>query len=435
MTDHDIKPMLGDLLLSWFDACARDLPWRKDVSDPAPSDVLNRLHAFMGEKPYADRLRQRRDPYAVIVSELMLQQTQVSAVIPYYERFMERFPTVETLAEADETEVLKLWEGLGYYRRARFLSALAKHVVENYGGIFPPNIKLLRSLPGIGQYTAGAVLSFAYDLPEPAVDGNVVRVFSRLDAQPHVRGDTKAIRDVRDRVMALMPDDRAGDFNEALMDLGATLCTPSSPDCAVCPLQFLCQARALHAVDFFPVRKDVEEKPIDRFSYVLFYHGHLVYVQRRAKGLLEGMYEFYRLPQPFGSEAEASFWASLGRQLEVAYRSDAPLEDGRVCEKVRGYGDVGSKEPEHACFPGIDTLKGKSKVRFVGDRKAVYSHRIWEVSCWEVEFISHMEDIGTDLGGEWVTLEELSELPFPAVLVPWRDAFILRYRSDEKASL
>ena len=140
---------IADLLLSWFDEHARDLPWRKDISATLRSFYSDRVSAFVDCLPFAERLNPRRDPYAVIVSELMLQQTQVSAVIAYYERFMERFPTVEKLADADETEVLKLWEGLGYYRRARFLSSLAKRVVENCDGIIPPNKKLLLSLPGI----------------------------------------------------------------------------------------------------------------------------------------------------------------------------------------------------------------------------------------------------------------------------------------------
>lgn len=429
---------IADLLLSWFDVYARDLPWRKDVSSTLRSFYSDRLSAFAGSLPYAERLKLRRDPYTVIVSELMLQQTQVSAVIPYYERFMERFPTVEKLADADETEVLKLWEGLGYYRRARFLSALAKRVVENYDGIIPPNKRLLLSLPGIGQYTAGAILSFAYDLPEPAVDGNVIRVFSRLDAHPHVRGDAKAFRAVRYRVRALMPGDRAGDFNEAIMDLGATICTPSSPDCAICPLNSQCQAHALNVVDIFPLRKNIEEKPIDRFSYVLLHRDNFVYVQRRAKGLLEGMYEFYSLPHPFGSEEEMSFRTSFIGDLKIARCANTPFEHGRVRDDVREYeyGDGDSIKSSRDEGPAdVGDLAEKMRVSFIGNRKAVYSHRIWEVSCWEVEVMTHIEDIGTDPSGEWVTIEELSELPFPAVLVPWRDAFILRFHSDCKESL
>ncbi|HHW93534.1 MAG TPA: A/G-specific adenine glycosylase [Clostridiaceae bacterium] len=393
---------VADLLLSWFDLHARDLPWRKSVPHPISSVFLNRLKEFIGDKVCRDRLTLRRDPYTVVVSELMLQQTQVSAVIPYYERFMECLPTVEVLALADEMEVLKLWEGLGYYRRARSLSALAKHVVENYKGMIPPNKKVLLSLPGIGPYTAGAILSFAYDLPEPAVDGNVVRIFSRLDAQPHVRGDVKASRFVRDRVQELMPDERAGDFNESLMDVGATICTPSSPACAHCPLKSRCQAYALDAVDQFPLRKDSEEKPIDQFSYVLLHRDDLVYVQRRQKGLLEGLFEFYSLAHHFGLEEEASICKSLHREFTVE-RCDSLLSEN---ERVMS-------------------------VHFVGERKAVYSHRMWEVSCWEVELISRSDmflQIDAEAVGDWVTLEELSELPFPTVLVPWRDAFVARHR-------
>ncbi len=432
---------IADLLLSWFDVHARDLPWRREVHHSVRTDLIMRLREYANDLPCAGRLTLRRDPYTVVVSELMLQQTQVSAVISYYERFMERFPTVEMLADGDETDVLKLWEGLGYYRRARSLYALAKQVVEHHDGIIPPNKKSLLSLPGIGPYTAGAILSFAYDLPEPAVDGNVVRIFSRLDAQPHMRGDSKAMQSVFSRVRVLIPDDRAGDFNEALMDLGAIICKPSSPECAICPLQSQCQAYALNAVDQFPLRKDSEEKPVDKFSYVLLHRGDLVYVQRRPKGLLEGLYEFYPLAQTFGTGDELSLCASLDRKLRVGQLAKSLSEDLRVGEGTREYGDTSS--PELGCFVlsrlddtdslGSDnsalsvlagTADGVLSVSFIGDKKAVYSHRIWEVSCWEVEITAHAPCIGTNFVGEWVTLEELSELPFPAVLVPWRDAFI-----------
>jgi len=225
----------------------------------------------------------------------------------------------------------------------------------------------------------------------------------------------------------LMPDDRAGDFNEAIMDLGATICTPSSPECSICPLHTLCQAYALNAVDMFPVRKDVEEKPIDRFSYVLIHRDNLVYVKRRAQGLLEGMYEFYSFPHPFGSEEEMSFRASLTGDWKTARYANCPFEHGRVREDVREYGDKKTLELEDEDPSDIGDLAEQMRVSFIGDKKAVYSHRIWEVSCWEVELLSDIEEssyISIDLSGEWVTIEELTELPFPAVLVPWRDAFI-----------
>lgn len=195
-------------LLSWYDAHGRELPWRRD-----------------------------RDPYRVWVSEVMLQQTRVETVLPYYERFLDRFPDVEALAAADAEELLALWSGLGYYRRARQMHAAARRVVEEHGGRFPDHLEGLRSLPGIGEYTAAAVGSIAFGLAEPVMDGNVERVVARLLA---LEGDPKR-RPVRRRLLAaagdLLDPARPGDGNQALMELGATVCTPRAPRCLLCPLR------------------------------------------------------------------------------------------------------------------------------------------------------------------------------------------------------
>jgi A/G-specific adenine glycosylase len=214
-------------LLDWFRAHRRDLPWR-----------LN------------------RDPYRVWVAEIMLQQTRIAAVVPYFERFLSRFPDLESLAGARRTEVLKLWSGLGYYSRARNLHVAAKEIVAHHAGKFPREIEAALALPGIGRYTAAAVLSIAYRVPLAVLDGNVARVLARLSA---IRGNLRAPRRWRDlssTAQRLLPPQTPGDWNQALMELGETICTPRSPNCKACPLAYFCRARALGLTEKIPaVRK------------------------------------------------------------------------------------------------------------------------------------------------------------------------------------
>ncbi len=198
-------------LLKWFDANQRDLPWRKN-----------------------------RTPYRIWVSEIMLQQTQVATVIDYYNRFMKQFPTVKKLAAADQSEVLKLWEGLGYYRRARQLHAAAQFVVEQHGGRFPTDFESVLALPGIGRYTAGAILSISLDQKLPILEGNTIRVFARLLAMkddPRSSANQKVLWQFSESVL---PRQRCGDFNQALMELGSEICTPTKPACDQCPISNYC---------------------------------------------------------------------------------------------------------------------------------------------------------------------------------------------------
>jgi A/G-specific adenine glycosylase len=210
-------------LLSWFRSHRRDLPWRRS-----------------------------RDPYRIWIAEIMLQQTRIAAVIPYYDRFLARFPTVESLARARQESVLKLWSGLGYYSRARNLHRAAQRIASSLGGNFPRTLDAALQLPGIGRYTAAAVLSIAYDVPLAALDGNVARVLARLDA---VRGDLRAPRRWRQlaaRAQSLLVPAFPGDWNQALMELGETICTPQSPRCYECPLARSCRARKLGLAAFIP---------------------------------------------------------------------------------------------------------------------------------------------------------------------------------------
>ena len=253
------------LLLDWYDKHKRQLPWRE-----------------------------RRDAYAIWVSEIMLQQTRVDTVIPYYQRWMQRFPNLETLAQSEETEVVRYWEGLGYYSRARNLRCGAIEVVERFGGKVPHTIAELRSLSGIGEYTAGAIMSIAYNQRVAAVDGNVLRIISRLEnisddvAKPAVKRQITAL------VHAKIPDDRPGDFNQALMDLGASICLPRAPLCDQCPISRNCEAFEQGIQQTLPV-KTPKNKPEPVFVVAGILRdgaGRFLLRRRPEQGLLAGMWEF-----------------------------------------------------------------------------------------------------------------------------------------------
>lgn len=259
-------------LLSWYDVNRRALPWR-------------------GE----------RDPYRVWLSEIMLQQTQTETVKGYYARFLERFPDVQSLADASEEAVLKLWEGLGYYSRARNLHAAAKAVAYPLGGVFPSDAAGLQTLPGIGPYAANAIASIAYNEPVPALDGNQVRVLSRILAW---EAEIRTPFDLLEPALALISKERPGDYNQALMDLGATICLPKSPKCELCPVSVYCKAYQADAATDFPRKPAPVVKKVHDWTIVLAHVGDSVLVRRRPKGLLGGLYEFCALSGHY-TDAEA----------------------------------------------------------------------------------------------------------------------------------
>ncbi|ALS24231.1 MULTISPECIES: A/G-specific adenine glycosylase [Paenibacillus] len=254
-------------LMSWYKRHKRDLPWRRS-----------------------------RNPYHIWVSEIMLQQTRVDTVIPYFERFMDKFPTIEALAEAPEEEVLKAWEGLGYYSRARNLQTAVREVQERYGGTVPDTKEDVFSLKGVGPYTAGAILSIAYNKPEPAVDGNVMRVLSRyfLIEEDIMKGSTRVL--MEKLAKELIPEGEAGDFNQALMELGALVCTPKSPHCLTCPVMAHCAGRAAGMEDSLPIKKKAKPpRPESRYTALVEgtgeHTGKVLIRQRPAEGLLARMWE------------------------------------------------------------------------------------------------------------------------------------------------
>lgn len=251
-------------LLTWYRQNKRSLPWR--------------------DHP---------DPYAVWVSEIMLQQTRVETVIPYFERWLAKFPTVAALAAADEQDVLNLWEGLGYYSRARNLHKAAKVVVAEYGGELPKTALTLQKLPGIGRYTAAAVASMAFGLDAAALDGNIRRVYARIFNVDEPLGSTQAEKIFWDLAEMHLPHGDAGDYNQALMDLGATICTPRSPRCEECPVQMLCEAYQLDIQEFRPVPKVKRAVPRHiQAAAVIVVDGKVLLAQRPSSGLLGGMWEF-----------------------------------------------------------------------------------------------------------------------------------------------
>ena len=329
-------------LLEWYDRCARSMPWRG-------------IH----------------DPYKTWVSETMLQQTRVETVIPYYGRFLARFPTIADLAAADEQDVLKLWEGLGYYSRARNLLNGARQVMEQYNGSLPHDPVLLRKISGIGPYTAGAIASIAYNIPVPAVDGNVIRVFSRLAG---IREDV-TLPAVRKKLESLaasaVPSDRPGDHNQAVMDLGATVCIPGTPDCSRCPLTCFCNAyKRGDAADLPAISRSTPQKII-RWTVPVLCIGKKTLIRCRTESLLHGLWVF-----PMLDCAPADVPAVL---MEKYHLCVLPAGDSRPARHV-------------------------------------FTHLIWEMTV--VPFSGSCK-APAPAGFRWVSAGELSTLAFPvAMTVP-----------------
>ncbi|WP_428559598.1 MAG: A/G-specific adenine glycosylase [Solidesulfovibrio sp. DCME] len=285
------------LLLDWFAANRRDLPWRRSC-----------------------------DPYAVWVSEIMAQQTQMDRVVAYFNRFMARFPDLASLAAADEDAVLKAWEGLGYYSRARHLLAAARHIVAAHGGVFPTTFEAIRALPGVGDYTAGAVASIACGLDAVAVDANVLRVLARVyDIDTPIKepaGKARAMELAR----ALLPPGQAGAFNEALMEFGALVCRPKNPDCSGCPVATICQARHLEIVTDRPVlSKSKDINPILVATGVLLHQGRIFIQKRLPAGAWANLWEFPGGRIEAGETPEAAIVREFREETDFTTRVAAKL--------------------------------------------------------------------------------------------------------------
>ena len=318
-------------LLQWFRKQGRDLPWRRT-----------------------------RNPFRIWISEIMLQQTQVDTVIPYYQRFLKAFPTVEVLAKADLSRVLKIWEGLGYYSRARHLHQAAKRIVGQFNGRIPDRLNDLLSLPGIGRYTAGAILSIAHNKEAPILDGNVKRVLSRLYAVVTPLGETKTEKLLWNVSESLIPKGHAGSFNEALMDLGATVCTPNKPSCSLCPLRNLCRAKATGNPQRYPTKAKKRKIPhVNGVSAVIVRDGKVLLHQRPPRGFSGGLWEFpnWRVQGEKNPSRRLVKWITDEKHLRVAVK-------GRVGSFEQTYSHFKLTLHVYHC----QALDGEAPGRWVGIR-------------------------------------------------------------------
>ena len=336
-------------LLKWYDKNKRTLPWRD-----------------------------KNNAYYTWVSEIMLQQTRVEAVKPYFQRFIRELPDVASLAAAPEERIVKLWEGLGYYSRVRNMQKAAIQVIEKYNGKIPEDFETLLSLRGIGRYTAGAISSIAYGHKVPAVDGNVLRVYSRLTESREDIMKQSVRKSVEDQLKEIMPGDRPGDFNQAVMEIGAVVCVPNGKaKCEECPLAFCCRAKAEGIVDELPKKKAKKERRIEDRTVLILKDGDRVAIRKRpAKGLLAGLYELPNL--------------------------DGNLSEQQVLEQVKEW--------------GLSPLR----ILPLAGAKHIFSHVEWHMTGYAVslEETDHMENSGF-LFIE--TKETESSYPIPAAFAAYAE--------------
>lgn len=326
-------------ILNWYDQGHRDLPWRHT-----------------------------KDPYRIWVSEIMLQQTRAETVISYYERFLARYPDVQHLADAPEEELLKQWEGLGYYTRARSLQKAAKMIVETYGGQMPADVEKLRALPGVGDYTAGAIASIAFGIPAAAVDGNVERVICRWDAVEDEVGTPAVRRRITARTQELVPADRPGAFANAMMEMGATMCTPKNPRCLLCPVREGCLGFARGIAQELPRKAKKKAQRVENRAVLLVFAQGRVLIVKREERLLGGLFVFPDVLEQSDPAALCAALEALG--VRAAY-------DERL-----------------------------------GHARHVFTHLIWEMDVYAL-----VADAPAPVpGGQWVTREELAALPLPTAV-------------------
>ncbi len=320
---------ITEKLISWYQENKRDLPWRHT-----------------------------KNPYFIWISEIMLQQTRVEAVKVYYERFIKELPTLEDLANVKEDKLLKLWEGLGYYSRVRNMQKTAKILIKKGFKNLPNTKEELLSLPGIGAYTAGAILSIAFDIPTPAIDGNVYRVLGRVYKIEDSIFKNSTYKIYEEKINKLLPKDQASSFTQSFMDLGSEICTPKSPKCSECPLRLECKAYKENKMENYPVKdKKIEQKIEERIVFLFVYKNKVAIRKREDKGLLASLYEF---PNTL----------NLSSLIDV---------ENELLEKN---------------IPILSTME-------IGEAKHVFSHKIWYMKGYLIELKKPIQEY------LWVTKDEL----------------------------
>ncbi len=335
-------------IIQWYQANKRELPWRET-----------------------------KNPYHIWLSEIMLQQTKIEAVRQYYKRFLKQIPNIEQLAQVEEEKLLKLWEGLGYYNRAKNLKKAAQIIKQQYKGKMPKTYQELLKLPGIGEYTAGAISSIAYNEPVPAVDGNVLRVISRLIGSTKDVLDSKNKKEITQTLKENMPKKQAGDFNEGLMELGELICIPNGkPLCQKCPIQDICIAKKEKVTDQIPVRnKKVKRKKEQKTVFLLEYENKIAIRKRKKTGLLANMYEFPNIDQ--------------------------------IIEK---------EEIQNILQNWFLTAK---QIKWIGTHRHIFSHIEWEM----IGYLLQVDKINKEF--IWVEKEEiLKKYPIPGAFIPFREKIL-----------
>lgn len=415
---------VAQTLLSWYDSQKRDLPWR-----------------------------QTKNPYAIWLSEIMLQQTQVKTVIQYYNTFITRWPTLAQLADASETEVLKVWEGLGYYSRARNLLKTARTIQSEYNGVFPKTYQELLSLPGIGDYTAGAVMSIAFNQPYPAVDGNVVRVGARLTMSEWHNQRPADKKQVKDLISQIMSPTRCGDFNEALMDLGATICLPNQPLCDLCPLHNLCLAYIAHVTADYPPRIKKEKVREEKRIVLLLTRNNKVYVEKRqGEGLLAGLYQFIWFDQnqvadpdqPTKDNLPAENRLMAGKPVLVKEEKKVNEISAKLAVNVMHEKPVMHVNQKKAAMAKNEMVVNKdtelikillsiyepTKIIPLGRHQHVFTHLKWQLEGYVID--QPQLSLPAVDQGCWVNPQELRNLPVSQALNHYRQRWLAIIEGTDK---
>ena len=340
-TEESRVNRITEALLRWYDENAREMPWRGIA-----------------------------DPWGTWVSEVMLQQTRVETVRDYYPRFLRRFPTAAALAEAPEEDVLKMWEGLGYYSRARNLQQGARQVMAEYGGRIPDSPEELRKIRGIGPYTSCSIASIAFGVPVPAVDGNVIRVICRLYSLTENPMESRNRERIEKLAGELVPEDRAGDHNQAMMDLGATVCVPGTPDCDRCPLREFCRACAEGNADTLPNLPQAKPPREIAYDLLILRRGDQVLLRRRTEKMLQGLWCF---PLLEGSRSPEELETFLQQKMRL------PVQN----------------------------------LREAGEAKHVFTHQVWRMKIHTAELL---RDAPAPEGYSWIPAEKVPDVPMPTAM-------------------